>query len=61
MRLFCGPLPYADPDRLVMVWETVAGNDRRSVAPGNYVDWRDHNKTFRRNERRVQRQFQSYW
>lgn len=40
------PLPYADPDRLVMVWETVAGNDRRSVAPGNYVDWRDQNKTF---------------
>ena len=22
------PLPYADPDRLVMVWETVAGNDK---------------------------------
>ena len=40
------PLPYDDPDRLVMVWETIAGNDRRSVAPGNYVDWRDHNKTF---------------
>ena len=40
------PLPYDDPDRLVMVWETIAGNDRRSVAPGNYVDWRDQNKTF---------------
>ncbi|HKY27257.1 MAG TPA: ABC transporter permease [Pyrinomonadaceae bacterium] len=40
------PLPYDDPDRLVMVWETIAGNDRRSVAPGNYVDWRDHNTTF---------------
>ncbi|HET6890402.1 MAG TPA: ABC transporter permease, partial [Pyrinomonadaceae bacterium] len=40
------PLPYTDPDRLVMVWETIAGNDRRSVAPGNYVDWRDQNKTF---------------
>ena len=27
------PLPYADPDRLVMVWETVAANDKRSAAP----------------------------
>src|SRR5262245_48136978 len=40
------PLPYADPDRLVMVWETLAGNDRRSAAPGNFNDWRDQNKTF---------------
>jgi hypothetical protein len=40
------PLPYAEPDRLVMVWETIAGNDRRSAAPGNYVDWQDQNKTF---------------
>jgi putative ABC transport system permease protein len=34
------PLPYADPENLVMVWETVPGNDRRSVAPGNFSDWR---------------------
>jgi putative ABC transport system permease protein len=40
------PLPYADPDRLVMLWETMPGSDRRSVAPGNFVDWRDQNKTF---------------
>ena len=40
------PLPYAQPDRLVMVWETMAGNDRRSVAPGNYADWRTQNRTF---------------
>jgi putative ABC transport system permease protein len=40
------PLPYANPDQLVMVWETTAGNDRRSAAPGNFNDWRDQNKTF---------------
>src|SRR5437667_3901012 len=40
------PLPYTQPDRLVMVWETSAGNDRRSVAPGNYLDWQTQNGTF---------------
>lgn len=40
------PLPYAEPDRLVMVWETLAGNDRRSAAPGNFNDWRDQNRSF---------------
>ncbi|HKR58843.1 MAG TPA: hypothetical protein VJS64_03845, partial [Pyrinomonadaceae bacterium] len=28
------PLPYAEPDRLVTLWETIPGSDRRSVAPG---------------------------
>ena len=40
------PLTYADPDRLVMVWETLAGNDKRSAAPGNFNDWRAQNTTF---------------
>src|SRR5687767_13925080 len=40
------PLPYAEPERLVMLWETMPGNDRRSVAPGNFFDWRSQNKTF---------------
>lgn len=40
------PLPYAEPDRLVMLWETMPGSDRRSVAPGNFVDWRTQNQTF---------------
>src|SRR5262249_6677360 len=40
------PLPYAQPNRLVTAWETIAGNDRRSVAPGNFVDWREQNTTF---------------
>lgn len=40
------PLPYAEPDRLVTLWETMPGSDRRSVAPGNFVDWRTQNKSF---------------
>ncbi|HWN11670.1 MAG TPA: ABC transporter permease [Pyrinomonadaceae bacterium] len=40
------PLPYAEPDRLVMLWETMGANDRRSAAPGNFVDWRTQNNTF---------------
>ena len=40
------PLPYADPDRLVAVWETMPGNDARAVAPGNFVDWKTQNQSF---------------
>ena len=39
------PLPYAEPDRLVMLWETMGANDSRSAAPGNFVDWRAQNNT----------------
>lgn len=40
------PLPYAEPDRLVMLWETMTGNDRRSAAPGNFFDWRMQSGAF---------------
>jgi len=40
------PLPYADPDRLMTLWETMPGTDQRSVAPGNFVDWKNQSKTF---------------
>jgi putative ABC transport system permease protein len=42
------PLPYKDPDRLVLVWEdrTARGYPRDTPAPANYVDWRDQNKVF---------------
>src|SRR5262245_26957877 len=36
------PLPYNDPDRLVMIWEdsSLAGFPKNTPAPGNYNDWR---------------------
>jgi putative ABC transport system permease protein len=35
------PLPYREPDRLVMLWEQSArtGNDRNPVSVPNYQDW----------------------
>ncbi|MGQ0733801.1 MAG: ADOP family duplicated permease [Acidobacteriota bacterium] len=42
------PLPYSDPDRLVLVWErnTSIGKSRDPVSPPNYLDWRSHNSAF---------------
>src|SRR5687768_4556335 len=39
------PLPYPEPERLVAVFETMPGNDRRQVAPANLVDWRNESRT----------------
>src|SRR5580765_427955 len=42
------PLPYADPGRVVMVWEdaTAAGFPRNTPAPGNYTEWVRLNRVF---------------
>jgi putative ABC transport system permease protein len=42
------PLPYANPDELVMVWEdaTLIGFPRNTPAPGNYNEWRMRNRSF---------------
>ena len=40
------PLPYADPDRVMVVWETRADNPRRAVAPANFLDWRKSTTAF---------------
>ena len=42
------PLPYKDPERLVMVWEdaTKHGYPRDTPAAANFVDWRDQNQVF---------------
>ena len=42
------PLPYKNPERLVMVWErdTARGWQQSSVAPANFIDWRDQNQVF---------------
>jgi putative ABC transport system permease protein len=42
------PLPYAQADRLVLVWERnlAIGKERDPVAPLNYQDWRSQNTVF---------------
>ena len=42
------PLPFQDPERLVIVWEdaTFAGFPRNTPAPANYVDWKNQNQSF---------------
>jgi len=43
------PLPYHDPAHLVTVAEARKANDVSSsnaVAPGNFLDWNDHNHVF---------------
>jgi putative ABC transport system permease protein len=41
------PLPFPDPDRLVMVFEhSPSGREANSVAPGNYLDWRERSRSF---------------
>ena len=35
------PLPFSDPDQLIVVWETRADTPRRAVAPANFLDWRE--------------------
>ncbi|HEY4838491.1 MAG TPA: ABC transporter permease [Candidatus Acidoferrales bacterium] len=44
------PLPYHDPDRLVMAWETTAGqaHSENIVAAPNYLDWEKQNDVFER-------------
>jgi putative ABC transport system permease protein len=42
------PLPYADPDRVVLVWEeNLAANvPRNTPAPGNYAEWIRMSRSF---------------
>ena len=42
------PLPYDQPDRLVMMWESNAGQDRlrEGGSPGNVLDWAARNDAF---------------
>ncbi len=42
------PLPYADPDRLAMVFEDSSsiGFAHNTPAPANFFDWRDQNHVF---------------
>ena len=44
------PLPYENPEQLVMMWETnprlKLGYDEVSVAPANFIDWKNQNSVF---------------
>src|SRR4030095_10478362 len=42
------PLPYQNPDQVVMVWEdaTAAVFHRTTPPPGNFNDWRRLNRSF---------------
>jgi putative ABC transport system permease protein len=44
------PLPYQDPQRLVMVWENRPrqNRDENPVAPADFVDWQNQNQSFER-------------
>jgi predicted permease len=42
------PLPFADPDRLLVIWEDASfmGFPRNTPAPANFVDWKKENGVF---------------
>jgi len=42
------PLPFQNPDELVIVWEdaTFAGFPRNTPAPANFIDWKTQNQSF---------------
>ncbi|MGH9766011.1 MAG: ABC transporter permease, partial [Blastocatellia bacterium] len=53
------PLPYHEPERLVMVWEdaSFAGFPQNTPAPANYADWKGQNQTFEDLAALVQRSY----
>jgi putative ABC transport system permease protein len=41
------PLPFQDPDRLMMLYESrINSDDHNIVAPGVYAEWKKNNQTF---------------
>jgi len=42
------PLPFPEPDRLVLVWEQTEGSQRSGASPLNVADWNERNQTFER-------------
>ena len=39
------PMPYPQPDQLVMVWSKIQG-DRNGIAAQDFVDWKNQSKSF---------------
>ena len=46
--LLLRPLPYANPDRIAVVWEHNIPRDRKNnvVSPGNFIHWQELNQSF---------------
>ena len=40
------PLPFPDPDRLVVLWEQTPSSPRSRVSPINLLDWKARSRTF---------------
>src|SRR5947208_2767626 len=40
-----GPMPYPDPDQLVVVWSQVRGN-RDGTSPADYLEWKEQATSF---------------
>ena len=40
------PLPYSDPARIVMLWERGGNGALMTVAPANFIDWRNQTRSF---------------
>jgi putative ABC transport system permease protein len=45
-RTLLRPLPFHNPDRLVMAWEQSDPSPRGLVSPLNLLDWNERNRTF---------------
>ena len=39
------PLPYPNPDRLVLIWSKVHGH-RNQVSPADFLDWKEQSSSF---------------
>jgi len=42
------PLPYVDPDRLVVIWGTHPQVGREEASLPDFVDWREQSQSFER-------------
>ena len=49
-RVLLRPLPFADPDTLVRVWEKVPGYPQLEPSPLNYRDWTERARSFEQLE-----------